>query len=238
MKTYLAGEDITLQIPLRMNGEPTVPDTGSVKLTVRDNAGQVLVNKAAVTMDVASTEAAVTILATHNALGGGRFSNRTVIISYTKTGRPQEARLSYRLTAWLNTTVTPDDVRGFIGIDSGELPDREIDILGAYLDIENVVGQTTLTAALAGADAKQISANRMILAKAVLAQLPGLPLRISQNESNGVFSAQRPKIDLALLELRALALLADNSDLVTGITGVDQDLFLAPALAPDPITGV
>lgn len=237
MKTYLAGEDITLQIPLRMNGEPVVPDAGSVKLTLRDNAGQVLVNKEAVTMGTASTEASVLIDADHNALGTGRFSNRSVLVTFTKSGRPQEVRLSYRLTAWLNTTITADDVRGFIGIDSGELPDREIDIIAAYLDVENDVTETVLSAALGGADAKQIAANRLILARAVLDQIPGLQMRVSQNESNGVFSAQRPKLDLVQLELRAQALYADNSDLVAGRLAVTQDLFIAPAVSPDPITG-
>lgn len=237
MKTHLAGEDIALQIPLRINGEPIVPDAGSVKLTVRDNAGQVLVDKEPVTMTTASTEASVIVDAADNALGAGRFSMRTVIIDFTKTGRPQRTTMSYRLTAWLNTTVTADDVRSFIGIDSGELPDSVIDLVEAYFDVENDVTEAVLTPALAGADEKQVAANRLILARAVLNQIPGLPLRISQNESNGVFSAQRPKIDLALLEARAEAMYADNSDLVAGRLAVTQDLFIAPAVVPDPITG-
>lgn len=237
MKTYLAGEDITFRVPLRMQGEPVVPDAGSVKLTVRDNTGQILVDKAAVSMDLGSTEATVTILAVNNALGAGRFTNRTVIIHYTKTGRPQEERLAYRLTAWLNTTVTPSDVRNFLGVDDKELPDADIDIMEAYLDVETDVTEAILTAALAGADQKQTAANRMILAKTVLNQIPGLPLRITQNSSDGVFSAQRPKIDFVLLEQRAQAMYADAGDLVASRLEITQDLFIAPAIAPDPITG-
>lgn len=239
MKTYLAGEDLALKIPLRMYGEPVVPDSGSVKFSLRDNSGQVVIAKEPVIQPAASTEAAVLIPAANNALGASRFSMRTVIVEFTKTGRPQSTHLTYRLTAWLNTSVTPGDVRAFCGLDSGELPDAVIDIVEAYLDIENDVGEEVLTAALAGerGGAAQISANRLVLAKAVLLQIPGLALRVSQNESNGVFSAQRAKIDLTALEARAQGLYADNSIVVAGRLEVDQDLFLAPALAPDPLTG-
>lgn len=238
MKTYLAGEDIALQISLRTyNGEPVVPDVGTVKLTVRDNAGQVVVDKEPVTMGVASTEAAVVVEAVHNTLGAGRFAMRTVVIDFTKTGRPMSVRESYRLTAWLNTTVTPDDVRAFIGVDAGELPNTVIDIVDAYLSVEADIGEAILTAALAGADEKQIAANRMVLAQAVLNQIPGLPLRLSQNESNGVFSAQRPKIDLVALEMRAQAMYADAADLTSSRLAADQVDFLVVPLVPDPVTG-
>lgn len=237
MKTYLAGEDLSLQIPLRMGTEPVVPDANSVTFTVRDNTGQVLIDKEPVLMAAASTNAYVEVPAAENALGAGRFTTRSIIVNFTKTGRPQTARLSYRLTDWLNTTVTADDVRAFCGLDAGELPDSVIDLVEAYFDVENDVSEPILTAALGAADQTQVAANRMILARAVLLQIPGLALRVSQNESNGVFSAQRPKIDLTQLEARAQALYAESSTLTTSREEAVADLFLAPALAPDPITG-
>lgn len=237
MQTFLAGEDIAVQLPLRINGEPIIPDQGSVKFTLRDNAGQVLLSKQDVTMGAASTEASYTIPAVYNALGAGRFSTRTAIVEFTKSGRPVSVKLSYRLAPWLNTTVTPDDVRAFIGVDSGELPDSVIDITDAYLAVEGVVGETALTTALAGADQTQLRANDLILARAVLLQLPGLPLRLSQNESNGVFSAQRPKIDLALLEARALALYGEALGLIVVTNESDRIDFLVVAISPDPFTG-
>lgn len=237
MQTFLAGEDIAVQLPLRSNGEPIIPDTGSVKFTLRDNAGQVLLSKQPVTMGAASTEASYVVPAIHNALGSGRFSMRTAIVEFTKSGRPLSVKLSYRLAPWFNTTVDADDVRAFIGVEHGELPDDVIDITDAYLAVEREVGQAALIAALAGADQIQIRANELILAKAVLAQLPGLPLRLSQNESNGVFSAQRPKIDLALLELRALALYGDALGTVVPVNDTDRTEFLVVAISPDPFTG-
>lgn len=238
MKTFLADEDVLLQVPLRQHGEPLIPDAGSVRLTVRGNGGAVLVNREPVTMATASTEASVIVPAVANEIGLNRFQNRTVIVEWTKTGRPMNAKLSYRLTTWLNTTVTADDVRGYIGVDSGELPDDVIDITDAYLDVEQEATETVLTAALAGGDSLQRQANRMILARAVLKQLPGLPLRLSQSESNGVFSATRPKVDLGLLEMRALADYGEALGLVVTTLSSDPTLFLVVPISPDPITGV
>lgn len=238
MQTFLADEDIAVQLPLRVNGEPIIPDAGSVKLTLRGNAGQVLLSKEPVTMAAASTEASYVIPAQHNELGDSRFSMRSVLVEFTKSGRPLTAKLSYRLVPWFNTTVTADDVRAFIGVDAGELPDNVIDIADAYLAVEGVVGIAPLATALAGADQRQIRANQIILARAVLDQLPGLPLRLSQNESNGVFSAQRPKIDLALLELRALALYGEALGAVVVTNESERTDFLVVGIAPDPITGV
>lgn len=237
MQTHLADDDVTLRVPLRVNGEPVVPDNNSVTFTVRDNAGQVVVNKEPVVMAVASSEATVVIDAVHNALAGASFGNRTVIVEFTKTGRPMRTQIAYRLTAWLNTTVDVDAVRNFIGVDRGELPDEAIDIVDAYLDVELTVGATALAAALATAGPDQRAANNLILAQAVLKQLPGLPMRLSQSESNGVFSATRAKIDFDKLADAANSLYADNLGLIVVAFDAGQDLLIAPALSPDPITG-
>lgn len=236
MDNYLADEDITLRIPLRVNGEPVVPDAGSVTFTVRDNTGQVVVDKEPVVMATASSEATVTILAAHNALTG-RFGQRVVVVNFAKSGRPLSMRESYRLTAWLNTSVVEDDVRNFIGVDRGELPDSAVDIADAYLDVEQAVGAAPLEAALASGDRLQTLANRMILARSVLNVLPGLPMRLSQSESNGVFSATRAKIDFDKLADAAEAMYAEGLAELVFELDVNQDLLIAPALAPDPITG-
>lgn len=237
MQTYLADDDVTLRVPLRVNGEPVVPDTNSVTFTVRDNAGQVVINKEPVVMGVASSEASVVVPANHNALSGATFGNRTVLVEFTKSGRPMRTQLVYRLTAWLNTSVDVDAVRNFIGVDRGELPDDAIDIVDAYLDVELVVGATQLAAALASAGQTQRAANNLILAQAVLKQLPGLPMRLSQSESNGVFSATRAKIDFDKLADAANGLYADNIGALVVAFDAGQDLLIAPALTPDPITG-
>lgn len=237
MKTFLAAADVTLVIPLRVNGEPFVPDTASVSYTLRDAAGSVLAADVAVSMVALSTEATITILAVNNALGAGRFSKRSVLLKCTKSTRPVVFKELYRLVPWLNTTVTPQDVRSFIGVDAQELPDEAIDIESAYFDVEDEITQAILTTALSAADESERRANDAILAKAVLNLMPGLPLRLSQNATDGVFSLTRPKIDFAALEARAALLYASAVDVVGVRLEVTPDLIITAVLSPDPLTG-
>lgn len=239
MRSFLAGHDVTLVVPLNLNGEPFIPDSGSVKWTLRDSAGQAVpaYTDQPVTMPAGGTEAVILIPAAANALGTGRFTKRTVVLTATKTLRPVFINVAYRLTPWLNTTVTPDRVRAFIGVDNGELPDDDVDIVTAYFDVEDELTEPTLTAALSADNADERAANDAILAQTVLNLLPSLPLRLSQSESNGVFQVQRPKIDLAELERRASGLLADALDTVSARIVADPDILLVVTTV-DPITGV
>lgn len=239
MRTYLAATDITLVIPLRLNGEPFIPDTGTVKYTLRDGAGAVMAGfeDITVSMGVADTEAVIVVAAAQNALGSGRFAKRTLVVKASKATRPVTFQETYRLTSWLNTTVSPQDIRNFIGIGPGELPDDAIDIVTAYFDVEDEVTEAILTEKLAGADADERSANNAILAKSVLNLIPSLQLRITQSESNGVFQATRPKINIAELEMRAQALYSDAVDAFASRLEITGDILVTAVLSPDPITG-
>lgn len=237
MLTHTFGEPLTLRIPLRLHGEPVIPDANSVTFSLRGQDGTLLIANEPVTMAAGSTEAHVTIPAEHNAAGTGRIGHRTLIVRFAKSGLQQVAQHTYRLAPWLNTTVSADSVRQFIGLDRGELPDDAIDLTIAYMNVETLVGQDALEAALAAGTFVTHLANQMILGKAVLNLGPSLPLRISQSESNGVFSVTRPKIDLDRLMAHAQALVdAGLAELVPDVSG-DATLFIVAAISPDPITG-
>lgn len=239
MKAFLAGKDVTLVVPLRLNGEPFVPDTSSVKWTLRDTAGGEVVGyiNVPVTMVVGSTQATILVPAIANAIGSNRFTKRTVVLTATKSARPVFINIPYRLTPWLNTVIDCDRVRGFIGVDAGELPDEAIDVPAAYFDVEDDVTEDLLTTALAADDASERSANDAILARAVINLLPSLALRISQSESNGVFQVARAKLDLPELERRAREMYADAVNAVSARI-VNDALILLVVTTVDPMTGV
>jgi hypothetical protein len=236
VNSYLADTDVHLRVPLRVNGEPVVPDTGSVKFSLRDNTGQVLIASEAVVMATASSEASITVDASHHHLTT-QFSHRVLEIEFTKSGRPLRVRQTYRIIPWLNLNVTEDDVRNFIGTDRGELPDDAISMTDGYFDVENDLTTPVLEAALASGTRAQTLANRMVVAKVVLNLMPSLPLRLAQSESNGVFSATRAKIDFDKLAAAAAAQYAEGLDVLQTVIAADQDLIIAPALSPDPLTG-
>jgi hypothetical protein len=239
MRAFLADQDVTLVVPLTLNGEPFIPDNGSVKWTLRDSAGAPVTGQVdvPVTMGAGSTQAVIVVLAARNAIASTRFTKRTVVLTASKNARPVYFNIPYRLTPWLNTTVDAGAVRNFIGVDIGELPDDSIDIPAAYFDVEDDITEVLLSAALQANDASERSANNAILAQAVINVLPGLSLRISQNESNGVFSVARPKIDLAELERRARELYSDSADLVGARLETSHTILLVVATV-DPMTGV
>ncbi|TGV62440.1 hypothetical protein EN803_37360, partial [Mesorhizobium sp. M2D.F.Ca.ET.160.01.1.1] len=64
----------------------------------------------------------VTIPAAHNQITTA-FSRRVVRITAERGGIPFDAVTMYRLTPQILYTVTPKDVRGFLGVNEGELPD-------------------------------------------------------------------------------------------------------------------
>jgi len=227
MQTFLASEDITLIVPFRRDGEPFVADTGTTTYEVRGQDGTLL-DSGSVTVGPADVAAAVEVPAASNAIST-RFEKRTVIVRGLTGGRPFQARGQYRLTPWMNMSATNDDVRAFIGVGAGELPDTVIDLVDAFLQLEERTTQATLEAALASGTSLEIKANDGIVAQAVLNLIPSLHQRISLKESDGPASAQREKIDIAGLRRRASDVLSEAVTAVSGRTVAEQTLV---AFAP------
>lgn len=224
MNTFEPDTDVLVSIPLVRDGEPFLPDTGSVTYTLRGHTG-VLISSGAVTMDPASTFAKVTILAADNSITE-RFEKRTVVVNCTQAAQPYSFRKQYRLIAFLNHSVTKEDIRNFVGVEAGELPDSSVDIEAAYLAFEAMVGdQTILSDALQAGDLSEQQANNGIIAQATLALLPALAHRISLQESDGPASAQRQSVDLARLEGRARAVISEAVGVLTNNTSPDLGLL-------------
>lgn len=242
MRTFLENEDVPLVVPFTRDDEPFVPDVGSVRWTLRNQAGaKVLgfVGEQVVTNED-TTQIAITIPAAQNELeAGSRFEKRTVVVTGTVGGHKFEILRPYRLIAWLNHSVSPDNVRAYVGVDSGELPDSVIDIPSAYFRIERIVGQQRLEVLLTEAGHGEQDANRAITSQAVLDLIPSLRQRLSQKESDGSMEVTRAKLDIDALqaaaqsELETLFLTIAPSP----TNPVDRVWFsVAPMI--DPITGV
>ena len=234
MKSYLASEDLTIVVPFLRDGEPFLADTGSVTYQVRDQDGTLL-DSGSLTVAATDTYATVVVAAADNAIST-RFEKRTVIIKGTVGPQNFELREQYRLTEWLNYSATQADVRKFIGVGTGELPDDVIDLVDAYLKLEARTTEATLTAALASGTISEVKANDGIIAQSVLTLIPSLRQRISLKESDGPASAQREKIDLDRIGSRAADVLSEAITAISGrqvetqtllVFGVTNDIFEA-----------
>lgn len=236
MRTYVPGIDISIPVSFAQDGRPHVPDEDSATYTLLDASATpvlghidqsvvVSVNKATISLPAAVNEITTT------------FSKRTVVISYTVAGNPYEMRVVYRLMPSLNFTITPSDVRSYLGVNEGELRNDDVDLVRAYIAIQEEVGVTSLVDALSSGEIAEIRANEAILYWAALDLIPSLKLRVAQSEKDGPLSFTRPALkNFDELEQTTRARLTAALDSVTGRAETSSPLLITTNDA-DPITG-
>jgi hypothetical protein len=234
VQSFVAGNDIGLSIPLLQGGEPVVPDGNAVQWELRGQDGSILSPKT--TQASPNTSLLVTVTASHNAITQP-FEKRTVGVYWTNSGFPMVNRVSYRLTAFLNHTITEDDVRNFVGLEADALPDEDIDVVQAYFDCSALLGDASLlpAALIAGGDNER-AANRAIQAQTVLNLMPSLQARFLAREADGQRQIENLPIDLADLELRASDQLTRAINQV-GSRSYTPPKFITAGVMTDVITG-
>lgn len=240
MLTFHAGQSTVVAVPLTRDGEPFLADAGA-KWTLRDHAGLPMpAYTDQVVADVSDTTLVLNVPALAQTIDSSRlFEKRFLVVSGTTDGTPFETTLVYRIIAWLNYSVTVDDVRSFIGIDAGELGDNDIDLVAAYMELAATAGKDTLATALSAGTRVEELANKAIKGLAVLACLPGLRQRISKKAEDGSMKVERFTVDFDRLEADARKLVMDG----TIALGTPEDTLTAPTLfvlvtpTTDVITG-
>lgn len=238
MLDFLAGEAVTITAPFTRGGEPFVPDDGSVTWSLRGQDGATLVTPTAIA-GVTDTFVAIDIDAAHHSLSGaGIFEKRTITVRATEQGAPYSWSASYRIHTWLNLSTSQAAIRSFIGCDATELPDEDIDLLGAYLKVADRAGASALVDALNSGTIRELHANNAITAQAVLDALPGLGQRLAKKESDGNRNVERFSLDLGQLERQAREALRAGLEAITAVidTTVTPTLFIV-ASRTDPVTG-
>ena len=184
---------------------------------------------------VVNTQALIQVSSPNTDITSGAASEkRTIIATGLVDGNPFQILHPFLLVPFQNHGVVPADVRKFIGCDEGELPDDEVDLTGAYLDLAE---KMTLTLLDAGTITYPRSVDQAVLAQAVLNLMPSLPIRISKSESDGTSKVERFPIDLNLVANRAMALLSSASNIITSTDATTRTL-IALTTRTDPITGV
>lgn len=237
MKTFLASEDTTVAVPLTRNGEPFVPDNSQIFWELRGHDGAILSPKTALN-GIEDSTALIVVGAVHAEITPGRnLEKRTLIVTGAAEGRPFDIRHGYRIAGFLNHSSTEADVRKFIGVDEGELPDDDIDITAAYFDVADTAGFDVLATALAGDDKTDRAANRAIVAQAVINLLPSLPARVSKKESDGTSEAERFPVDFAELEKRARGALSRALSTISPAAATVAPALVVLTTRTDPLTG-
>jgi len=239
MLTYITGEPALVAVPLARDGEPFLADDGSLSWVVRDHEGLIIPGQGGA-LDAADTQVLVSVPALVNTIAAGRqFEKRFLTVNGTSAAVPFRITIPYRVSEWLNHTVSEDAVRAFIGTDSGELPDVEIDLPAAYYEISTLVGGVNLKNALNDGGNLERLANNAIKGQAVLNALPGMQARMSKREEDGVMKVERFQIDFDAIALAAKRLIAAA---IRDVGLIDDNasaptLFMLTTPTPDPVTG-
>lgn len=240
METYEPNTTVGVFIPFIHRAEAFLPAANSVSYTLRDHTGAPVAGFTDVALTPAPTEAHVQIQiqAAQNLITSPRrFETRTVIVKALAGITPWQATVRYRLLPWVPVTVYPDTVRSYVGLDPTELPDGDLDVTSALLDVEAEVGQTELAAALISGTQLERYANRAVLARTVLNSLTAIRSRYLLRHTDGSINAQRGELDIKDLETRAQRDLAEAKDLLLGRPPTAEAMMYIPTLT-DPITGV
>lgn len=253
MDYTLKNEDYTYAFDFKINGDYVYPDSGAYSYKIRDMSGAVL------TEDTAQLQAETVILdeglsserypdsasfvipAKYNKLDDGKlFETRIVEINFTTNGKPRTIRDSYRITNFYYFEARPKDVRDYYGLNNGELPDEDIDLVNVYLQLVEKFGDV-FTGCLQSSGIGNIRANRLIVLKGVVQVFPSVRLRVNQEENDGSskFLRYLNKIDWDALLKAAQAEIEELEANLTGeetVTYTEYTPFFLGAVT-DAITG-
>lgn len=236
----IAGTPTALTIPFIIGTQPVAPDVGSVTYTIKDQLGAPMVGLTDVPYVTTSTTYQMQVLvpSTAHAIDGARrFERRGVVVNFKLGGEEVQLTRTYRIVPAPIHTVTPAEVRAFIGIEDHELPDADIDLLSAFLVVEKDVGATDLATALNSGTTAELSANTLIRMRAVLDVLPSAKQRMAQSEKNGVKEFSRVDLkELDKLERKAAERYQEAYDDVVVVTETNISLLLTTTNT-DAITG-
>lgn len=239
----LASTSVTLWADFEAPEGLEIPDAGSVTFTLYDGTGTPLSVTAGLMPDADASGVSVPLHATFQVIAPGRaFERRRLIVNWMANGRSRSTEQTYRVVPPPPYSVSAHDVRSYLGVSIGELPNRDIDLFSAYLTLRQVVGADLLDAALASGTVSELRAERAIVLTAATGLFPSMQYRVAQKRTDGNYEFERIK-DPAALDRLIAATAEELLALSNGLAGVDVTVALAPALillgtnTTDPITG-
>lgn len=235
-----SGVDHSFLLEFRKDGEFVIPDTNSVRITVRGADGVAFSGFNPLSPSgIVTSSYLLTIPQAVNTMGVGALTERRFVrYAFTSGGTPVSQELWYGLRAFVPLTVGPQDVRAIFGVRDTELPDNSVDTFQAYLDL--LQRYPGLAAALTAVDGRAEYANRAIAVKTALTVFPSLPVRALKEESLANAGQIRANIDWEKIESDLITQLDELLELQLGLEPAAETL--APSVIflvtspTDPIT--
>jgi len=174
--------DVTLLVDFEVDEDFVTPT--SISYTVRDHDLSVISGLEDVAVTPSGTSPSITVPAVNNAITGN-YEWRFVTVTFEYDGQTHVIPLSYGLTPWRPVQVTPDYVRGLLGLTKDELPDRDIDLFRAYAELIDTYGTDIATTS------DVLKLNKALGLKAAVTVGPSLQMRARRTAAAGDFSMSR-----------------------------------------------
>lgn len=229
---FPADNDITLSFDYLQDGQLVVP--ASASYVVRDHSGATIDSGA---LPAAATSESVTVSAANNALSNGALiENRFLTVLFVVSGGTYHFQKSYSLHGFIPMTVSPQDTRRELGLDTSELPDADVDLVSAYFHLEDLHG-TSFTDAFTDTDIQCRAANQAVAVQAALNLIPSLQLRAAKAVRSEDSEFHRvSKLDFESLRHDLNLKAADLLATAKGVTTVTPDIFVL-STPTDAVTG-
>lgn len=205
----LAGEEATLTVDLKVDGQFVIADQGSLLVTIRNSEGVAFEdwNKTPLP-DSDKSQVSLTIPASLTFLESSEQMGAVyTLLEWKVEGTPYRSQGVVRLARFAPIQATSDGVRNRLGAGEQEIPDSAVDLYEAYFQLLVLYPDTLPSALRSGIAAACLSANNAIELQAALVQLPSLGAKLSQSEAQENTSKTRMKLDLDKLEVSLKALL-------------------------------
>ena len=183
--------------------------TGVVSYRLMGHDGVTALHSGTVVSEYGAVSALLVIDAEHNECALPLFENRTLIWYYATASGIVTDRVTYRVERPLPLAVSVAGVRNKLGLSEHEISDEAVDLVMAYAEFQNMVGDAALTTAIAAGDRTSLLCNAAVEAVAALALLPTLQLRAAQQETSGTNQYARfGTIDWSYVEVDLLGIIA------------------------------
>lgn len=234
MLTFIQNSPLAVPVFFEANGEPFVPDVGSLYWRLLDQTGAQLAPWTAFT--TTNTRTMIGLTSQVNLVASGISERRHLMVKGLRGTMAFDITIPYRLTTFTGRSCTAHDVRKFLGVGESELPDNDIDLDEALLSTADVAGSTELLAALQTDDAKGRAANDAIIARCVHKLVPSLQQRFSRKESDGRSVMERFDLDFPMIAHAAAEQFQRGVIALSTATAVQRTLVQFTDRV-DPLTG-
>lgn len=228
MDWRLAGQAQSVILEFFADGQPVVPDADSIEFTAWDNDGA-MIQKYLFTqpVDAVPTQMEVVLsLALSDIPLLTLFESRYVRADFKYNFKPYSVSKSYRLHHMIPMTVDAQAVRALVGADHDEIPDGDIDLIAAYIELAATFGPN-LDLALRRTDNISMAANHAISLQTAIMLCPSLQSRLLKSEKADNAGFQRADMNFIKLESDLKGLLAGRLEQITAaISGVAAGAIL------------